>query len=106
MFTNPFETQDDRAQAIADLRSGLSSRFWECIKFVIEANTAMLASEALDDESLTAEATARVKLWRKLNKALAELPETIIADLEGGKSNPVDFDPYPKTYEELIANGE
>lgn len=94
------------AQAIADLRSGLTGRFWKTLSAIIQANVDFLSVQILEDEDLTEAQRGQLRKWRNLNKELVDLPGRCIQQLEAGTVNPLDLDPYFKTYKEMTTAHE
>lgn len=101
---NPFlVTKDD----VADIRAGLQSPFWLALKKVISGNVESLKMKILDDSELDGEMITITKRdlarkWYGLNKELLELPASITEIRRTVETEATEFDPYPRTYEELM----
>lgn len=83
---------------------------WQALKGIVQQNIDYIGAQILGDidtdvdgEPLNLTEAEKKDLikWRGLNKELLNLPESIIGSIEAGKSEPIDYDPYPKVWEDL-----
>src|SRR5437016_4590499 len=89
------------------IKAGINQPFWAALRQVIQANLDDMLEKILTDTSLREPIpgmTHRELLidWYDMNKRLLDLPEKIVKSIEEGKSDPVDFDPYPKVEDQII----
>ena len=93
---------------ISILREGLNGRFWAILKKIMQENidemTAVINNDIIDPllGKLTPQVREEYVKWRLMNKALLELPESLISSMEQGQTEPVRLDPYAKNFDELV----
>lgn len=84
-------------EIVAVLKSGIEQPFWRVMKKLIQQNVDYMTAQIVGDTKEELSDAERSKLIdkRQLNKELLSMPETLMGDLEAGKTNvPQNYDPY------------
>lgn len=81
-FGDKIDTIDKRRQAIALLRSGLSSSFWIFITEVLDLNIEETKRIILEDDSITPEERENWRRWLYYQIQLRDLPENLIGEYD------------------------
>lgn len=97
-----FSTDQEKAEAIANLEAGAHTPFWQTICKILDYNIeyAKLQLEQGTGENETAESIKRVRERLKVFRDIRSTPETMVAKLKQPDFEEYNPDPYDQLPEE------
>jgi hypothetical protein len=107
IFDKLFPTENEKNEAINRLTSLISNSDWQFLsghimKSEIDEITDILLGTKFDNLEVENE----MKLKRDLMIILSQFPDKIVEALKSGDNTIPEFDPYPKTIEDLKKRGK
>ena len=93
-------------QLASDMREGMNGRFWTALRSIVEDEIQDIEEKVFEDENLTDKQRDDLRRWRNFLKYFIGIPEEIVKKSEMGKTEEVEFDPFPKVREGIVGKYE